>query len=94
MPPSVRSRKGQDVAIRPMDEFDLNLKEDDEYLVLVGKQQLRRALLGARMELQKRHLEHKNLGELVRILPDEKAIATLIYEEARKAIGPAPDVQD
>jgi hypothetical protein len=76
------------MATRPQDEFDFALKEDDERLVLAGKQLLRRALYDARMELQRRHLDAKNRGEIVTLIPDRAAVASLLLEGAQKALSP------
>lgn len=71
-----------------MDEFDFLLKEDDERLVLAARQLLRRALHEARVELQKQHLEAKNRGELVTLVPDRAAVSELLLDGAQKALSP------
>lgn len=75
--------------MRQLTEFDLALKEDDEYLVLQGRQILRRVLNVARYELEQLHLKAQTKGEVVRATGDLAMLEKLLLDAAKKELKPA-----
>lgn len=76
--------------MRQLTEFDLALKEDDEYLILQGRHLLRRVLNVARTELEKLHLEAQARGEVIRATGDEELLAKMLLQAAKKELKPKP----
>lgn len=74
--------------MRQLTDSDLALREDDEFLVLQGRQILRRVLNIARYELEKIHLEAQTKGEVVRATGDQEVLKKLLLDAAKKELKP------
>lgn len=73
--------------MRQLTDFDLALVEDDERLVLEGRQILRRVMNVARKELEDIHVEAQKKGEVVRVTVDAGAIQKLLLAAAKKELS-------
>ncbi len=72
----------------------LALKDDDEHLVLQGRQILRRVLNEARFQLEELHKSATTKGEIVRASADPELLAKLILDAAKKELAPAKKVKE
>lgn len=72
--------------MRKLTDFDLALKEDDERLLLEGRQILRRVMNEARSELERLHLEAQKRGEIIRVTGSTEELEILVLAAAKKEL--------
>jgi len=77
--------------VRKLTKFDLALKEDDERLILEGRQILRVILNDARYELEQQHLEAQKKGQIIQVTAERGAIETLLRDAARRELEKSSD---
>jgi hypothetical protein len=72
--------------VRKLTKYDLALKDDDERLVLEGKQILRVILNDARHELERQHVDAQKKGQIIQVTAERGAIEKLLRDAAKREL--------